>query len=56
MTWLPPVPKIPGGLKGLSPASPQHAWGAERTESRQSIGYLGGLKGPSPATPEYLGA
>ena len=36
----PASPQGPEGLKGLSPARPKGTWGAERTESRQSPGYL----------------
>ena len=42
--WVPPVHRVPGGLKGLSPTSPQGTWGAKSTESRQCPGYLGGKK------------
>ena len=35
-----PVPRGPGGLKGLNPANPKGAWGSEITESRQSPGCL----------------
>ena len=64
-----PVLRVPGGLKGLRPASPQGTWdlkglsptspkgtwGVERTESRQSPGLPGGLKGLNPASPHGTG-
>ena len=44
-------PKVTWWPKGLSPTSPYGAWGAERTESHQSPGYLG-PKGLSPTSPQ----
>lgn len=34
-------PRVPGGLKGLSPTSSLGTWVPERTESSQYSGYLG---------------
>ena len=42
--WEDTVHRVPGGLKGLSSASLQGTWGPERTQSRQSQGYLGAWK------------
>ena len=48
-----PVPRVPGGLKGLSPASPQVTWGLKGLSPANPQGTWG-LKGLGPASPQGI--